>query len=237
MTTHRRARLRPVPRAGGQHNDSLPEFRQRSELGPGAPRRLGGLARARPGQRRHGLWQKAEPPGSEQAGHVACERWWSQKCVATGEDAPMLAILLLGGEWTPLERISLTEGPFLERLMLMNISLLVFNRLPAFPMDGGRALRAILATRMHGVRATQIAARLGCSRPERVPSRRGTTTALVSGRVEVLRQRARGLPLEIVPATAKTTRGMATLCSHPSDRHHRRCRTKRPMRAERVPQP
>jgi Zn-dependent protease/CBS domain-containing protein len=73
----------------------------------------------------------------------------------------LLAILLTTGTWMPLERISLTNGPFLQRLMLVNISLLVFNMLPAFPMDGGRALRSVLAMRMPDVRATRIAAKIG----------------------------------------------------------------------------
>jgi Zn-dependent protease/CBS domain-containing protein len=73
----------------------------------------------------------------------------------------LLAVLLATGTWTPLHRVTLTEGPFLERLMIVNVSLLVFNMLPAFPMDGGRALRDLLATRLDEVRATRIAATLG----------------------------------------------------------------------------
>lgn len=48
-----------------------------------------------------------------------------------------------------------------RHVVQLNLGLLLFNLLPAFPMDGGRALRGALALRMHPNRATLIACRIG----------------------------------------------------------------------------
>jgi Zn-dependent protease/CBS domain-containing protein len=71
--------------------------------------------------------------------------------------------LQLTSALVPLDELEVGSGSFIERLMVVNIVLVGFNMIPAFPMDGGRVVRALLAMRMEYTRATQIAASLGQS--------------------------------------------------------------------------
>jgi stage IV sporulation protein FB len=75
----------------------------------------------------------------------------------------VLLIVLFGVTFTPERIADIEQGrlDFITRLAAVNIALVLFNLLPAFPMDGGRVLRAVLAMRLGRLRATQIAAIIG----------------------------------------------------------------------------
>lgn len=75
--------------------------------------------------------------------------------------AGCLLILLARTPDLPRAAQALAGESFVANLLWVNVALAVFNLLPAFPMDGGRAVRALLAMVTDRTRATRIAAGLG----------------------------------------------------------------------------
>lgn len=74
-----------------------------------------------------------------------------------------LLLLAAFGRLDAFHFMHFTGDSFLNKFINVNIFILLFNLLPAFPMDGGRVLRALLAARMPHAKATRIAATIGQS--------------------------------------------------------------------------
>ena len=75
-----------------------------------------------------------------------------------------LILMSLGGAAVSGRHLAAMESaavPMADRLAAVNLFLALFNMVPAFPMDGGRVLRALLAIRLGFTRATEIAATIG----------------------------------------------------------------------------
>jgi len=94
---------------------------------------------------------------------------WAELLIALAGPAVNVAIAGLiavgfAATGTPLDlspELLATGGALLQKLLVVNVMLVVFNMVPAFPMDGGRVLRGVLAIVIGQDKATRIATIVG----------------------------------------------------------------------------
>ena len=91
-------------------------------------------------------------PGVNLAIFVILFPWMLLIGVVSGPDSLFAA----GNQFRDLDLTTIISA-----IATMNLGLMLFNLVPAFPLDGGRVLRAFLSTRMSRRRATTIASRIG----------------------------------------------------------------------------
>jgi len=88
---------------------------------------------------------------------------WQEFVIAVS--GPAVNVVIAGVLWVALLLFPVLRHPIssqiLPNLMMINLALVIFNMIPAFPMDGGRVLRALLAMKLNYLKATKIAARTG----------------------------------------------------------------------------
>jgi Zn-dependent protease len=92
---------------------------------------------------------------------------WEEFCIAIAGPlvnvaiAGVLGFALFAGLGIDAQILETLPGTFVGMLLLVNIVMVVFNMIPAFPMDGGRVLRAILASWMGLLQGTRVAVTVG----------------------------------------------------------------------------
>jgi Zn-dependent protease len=96
------------------------------------------------------------------------EKPWEEFWIAVGGPAVNVVIALILFciavpllVFNPQLLLDTTAGQFLFAVLFLNVFLVLFNMMPAFPMDGGRVFRAVLSMWLGHLQATRIAARVG----------------------------------------------------------------------------